>query len=163
MTYQLALLTKRRCRRATGKFFEGGICRRRERLGRFDSAAFCTAFCKRHECRRQETASATGDGRLRSTARHVASSPGTRSRRCHRPACGSTSASTSRLTTPTRPASHPLQLSAQAALMAARASRAQRATRGSGTPPVAASSCAILASDWPADAVVGVVAPSSAV
>ena len=78
----------------------------------------------------------------RSTARHAATSPGARSRRCHRSACGSTSASISRLTSSTSPASQPPTQSLQLARTAATARLAQWATSSSGTPPVAA--CNVL-------------------
>ena len=72
-------------------------------------------------------------GSARRTARHAADSAGARSRRCHLPACGSTSASTSRLTVPIRAATHPPLPSSQAARTATRAPRAQLAMTSSGT------------------------------
>ena len=61
----------------------------------------------------------------RSTARHAATTAGAKSRRCHRSACGSTSASISRLITSTSAASQPPSQSLQLARTAARARLAQ--------------------------------------
>ena len=91
----------------------------------------------------------------RTTARHAATSAGARSRRCHRPACGSASVSTSHVISPARPASHPPAPSSHVARTATRALRAQLVTSSSGTPPVAARTAASPGSGDPARAAGG--------